>query len=198
MTGMVQWLVTHLGYGGIVLLTLAETLFPPLPSEVIIPLAAVSAQRAGLTLWGAIVAATLGSLAGNLFWFALAWRFGMARLRRLVERHGRWFTADWHEIERAEGYFLRHGAAFLCLGRLLPAIRTFVSIPAGLAQMSPLRYLLWSGLGTAAWTGLLAGAGWQLGARYRDIQTVLAPLTAAVILPFLGWYLWRLYKSFQT
>jgi membrane protein DedA with SNARE-associated domain len=198
MTGMVQWLVTHLGYGGIVLLTLAETLFPPLPSEVIIPLAAVSAQRAGLTLWGAIVAATLGSLAGNLFWFALAWRFGMARLRRLVERHGRWFTADWHEIERAEGYFLRHGAVFLCLGRLLPAIRTFVSIPAGLAQMSPLRYLLWSGLGTAAWAGLLAGAGWQLGARYRDIQTVLAPLTAAVILPFLGWYLWRLYKSFQT
>ena len=197
MTQLVQWIVVHLGYGGIAILTLAETEKPPLPSEVIIPLAAVSAQQAGMNVWGAIAAGTLGSMAGNLFWFALAWRFGMARFRRLVERHGRWLTADWREIERAERYFLRHGAVLLCQARLLPAISTFVSIPAGLAHMSPLSYLLWSSLGTAAWTGILAGAGWQLGARYGEIETVLAPLTLAVILPFLAWYLWRLYKSFQ-
>jgi membrane protein DedA with SNARE-associated domain len=195
MIGVVQWFVVHLGYAGIAALTLSETVFPPLPSEVIIPLAAVSAQRAGMNVWGVIAAGTLGSMTGNLVWFALAWRFGLVRLRRLVERHGRWFTADWAEIERAERYFLRHGAAFLCLGRLLPAIRTFVSVPAGLAHMSPLRYLLWSSLGTAAWTALLAGAGWALGARYREIETVLAPLTAIVILPFIAWYLWRLCKS---
>jgi len=198
MTGIVQWLVVHLGYGGIVALTLAETVFPPLPSEVIIPLAAVCAQQAGMNVWGVIAAGTFGSMAGNLFWFALAWRFGMERLRRLVERHGRWFTAEWYEIERAQRHFMRHGAAFVCLGRLLPAIRTFVSLPPGLARMPPLRYLLWSTFGTAAWTGLLAGAGWQLGARYGEIQTVLAPLTLAVILPFAAWYLWRLYKSFQA
>jgi membrane protein DedA with SNARE-associated domain len=198
MIDVVQWFVAHLGYAGIALLTLAETIFPPLPSEVIIPLAAVSARQAGLDAWGVIAAGTLGSMAGNLFWFALAWRFGMTRFRRLVERHGRWFTAEWREIERAERYFLRHGAAFICLGRLLPAVRTFVSVPAGLAHMPPARYLLWSSLGTATWTGLLAGAGWQLGARYREIQTVLAPLTAIVILPFVAWYLWRLYKSFRA
>lgn len=198
MPQLVQWFVVHLGYSGIALLTLAETVFPPLPSEVIIPLAAVSAQQAGMNVWSTIAAGTLGSMAGNLFWFALAWRFGMTRFRRLVERHGRWLTADWSEIERAERYFLRHGAMFLCLGRLLPAIRTFVSIPAGLAHMSPLTYLLWSSLGTAAWTSVLAGAGWQLGARYGEIETVLAPLTLAVILPFLAWYLWRLYKSFRA
>jgi membrane protein DedA with SNARE-associated domain len=198
MIDLVQWFVAHLGYAGIALLTLVETIFPPLPSEVIIPLAAVSAQQASMNAWGVIAAGTLGSMAGNLFWFALAWRFGMARFSRLVERHGRWFTADWREIERAEGYFLRHGALFICLGRLLPAIRTFISVPAGLAHMPPARFLLWSSLGTAAWTGILAGAGWQLGARYRDIQTVLAPLTAIIILPFVAWYLWRLYKSFRT
>ena len=197
MIGVVQWFVVHLGYAGIALLTLAETIFPPLPSEVIIPLGAVSAQRAGLSLWGVIAAATLGSMAGNLAWFALAWRFGLARFRRLVERHGRWFTADWAEIERVERYFIRHGAAFICLGRLLPAARTFVSVPAGLAHMPVSRYLLWSGVGTAAWTALLAGAGWSLGARYGAIETVLAPLTAIVVLPFVAWYLWRLCKSFR-
>lgn len=198
MIGVVHWFVAHLGYAGIALLTLMETIFPPLPSEVIIPLAAIAAQRAGMNAWGVVVAGTLGSMAGNLFWFALAWRFGMARFRRLVERHGRWFTADWSEIERAEGYFLRHGALFIGLGRLLPAIRTFISVPAGLAHMPLARFLLWSSLGTGAWTSILAGAGWQLGARYREIQTVLAPLTAVIILPFVAWYLWRLYKSFRT
>lgn len=197
MVGLVQWFVVNLGYAGIVLLTFAETVFPPLPSEVIIPLAAVSGQRTGMNVWGVIAAGALGSMIGNMVWFALAWRFGMVRFRRLVERHGRWFTADWTGIERAERYFLRHGAVFLCFGRLLPAIRTFVSIPAGLARMPVSRYLLWSSLGTAAWTGLLAGAGWSLGARYREIETMLAPLTMIVIIPFIAWYLWRLYKSFR-
>lgn len=197
MIDVVQWFVLQLGYAGIALLTLAETVFPPLPSEVIIPLSAVCAQRAGMSVAGVIAAGTLGSMLGNLMWFALAWRFGMARFRSLVERHGRWLTAEWPEIERAERYFIRHGAIFLCLGRLLPAVRTFVSVPAGLARMPVSRYLLWSSFGTAAWTALLAGAGWQLGVRYREIETVLAPLTAIIILPFAAWYLWRLYQSFR-
>lgn len=197
MIGTVQWFVVHLGYAGIALLTFAETIFPPLPSEVIIPFAALCAQHEGLALGGVIAAGTLGSMAGNMAWFALAWHFGMARFRRLVERHGRWFTVEWREIERAERYFVRHGAAFVCLGRLLPAARTFISAPAGLTRMSPLRYLLWSSIGTAAWTALLAGGGWILGARYREIANTLAPLTAIIILPFIAWYLWRLCKSFR-
>ncbi len=197
MTDAIGWLVAQFGYGGIVLLTLAETVFPPLPSEIIIPLAAYQAQRSGMNLAGVILAGTLGSMAGNMIWFALAWRFGMARLRRLVERHGRWLTVEWPEVERAERWFMRHGAPFVCAGRLLPAIRTFVSLPAGLARMSPWRYLLWSSLGTAGWTAILASAGWSLGLRYGDIESVLRPLTAAVIAPFLFWYLWRLIRSFR-
>ncbi len=197
MARAIAWLIGHFGYGGIALLTFAETVFPPLPSEVIIPLAAYHAQRGALGLAGVILAGTAGSMAGNMVWFALAWRFGMARLRRLVERHGRWLTAEWRDVERAERSFIRHGAFFVCAGRLLPAIRTFVSLPAGLAHMNVWRYLVWSSLGTFGWTAILAGAGWTLGVRYGDIETMLGPLTAAVIAPFLLWYLWRLVRSFR-
>jgi membrane protein DedA with SNARE-associated domain len=92
---------------------------------------------------------------------------------------------------------MRHGALFVCTGRLLPAIRTFVSLPAGLARMNPWRYGAWSCLGTAGWTAILAATGWNLGVRYGDLEAVLGPLTAAVIAPFLLWYLWRLFRSFR-
>lgn len=197
MTGIVEWLVANLGYGGIALLTFAETIFPPLPSEVIIPLCAYHAQRNAMRLTGVILCGTAGSVAGNMVWFLLAWRFGMARLRRLVDRHGRWFTAEWHEIERAERWFIRHGTLFVCAGRLLPAVRTFVSFPAGLARMNPWRYFAWSCLGTVGWTAILSAAGWHLGVRYGDLRAILAPLTGAVITPFLLWYLWRLARSFK-
>jgi membrane protein DedA with SNARE-associated domain len=197
MADTIFWLIEHLGYAGIALLTFAETIFPPLPSEVIIPVAAYQAQRGAMNLAGVVLAGTAGSMAGNMVWFALARRFGLVRLRRLVERHGRWLTADWHEIERAERYFMRHGTLFVCTGRLLPAVRTFISLPAGLARMNSWRYLLWSTLGAAGWTLALAGAGWNLGVRYGDIETILRPLAAAVIVPFLLWYLWRLVRSFR-
>jgi membrane protein DedA with SNARE-associated domain len=196
MAEITRWLIGHLGYAGIALLTFAETIFPPLPSEVIIPLSAFQAQRNGLNLAGVILCGTAGSMAGNMVWFALAWRFGMTRLRRLVDRHGRWLTVQWPDIDRAERMFMRHGALFVCTGRLLPAIRTFVSLPAGLARMNPWRYFAWSCLGTAGWTATLAAAGWNLGVHYGDLEAVLAPLTAAVIAPFLLWYLWRLFRSF--
>src|SRR4051812_32138638 len=102
MTGIIGWIIGQCGYLGVALLTLAETVFPPLPSEVIIPLAGLEAQRRGLSLAGVVIAGTAGSMAGNLFWYGLALRLGLPRFRPLVERHGRWLTAEWRDIERAE------------------------------------------------------------------------------------------------
>lgn len=194
MSDLIRSVVQHLGYFGVVLLTLAETIFPPLPSEVIIPLAGLEAQRAAMSLPGVIIAGTCGSMLGNAFWYWLARRLGLVRLRPLVERHGHWLTASWRDIEKGERYFSRHGALFVFVARIIPAVRTFISVPAGFAKMPVARYLFWSTLGTAIWTGALAYAGWTLGTRYEEVDRVIRPLSLAIIAPFVAWYFWRLLR----
>jgi membrane protein DedA with SNARE-associated domain len=198
MTHAIGWIIEAGGYFGIALLTLAETVFPPLPSEVIIPLAGLEAQQRGLNLAGVVIAGTIGSMTGNVLWYWLALRLGLARFKPLVDAYGRWFTADWPEIERAERYFARHAALFVFLGRLLPAIRTFISVPAGFARMPLLVYLFWSTLGTSLWTAALAAAGWTLGENVGEVRQVVGPISLCVFLFFAGWYLWRLVRSFRT
>jgi membrane protein DedA with SNARE-associated domain len=196
MTDLIGWIVAHCGYAGIILLTLAETVFPPLPSEVIIPLAALEAQHQGLALAGVITAGTTGTMIGNLVWYGLARRLGLARFKPLVDAYGRWLTADWQDIERAENYFARHAALFVFLVRLLPAIRTFISIPAGFARMNLVSFVAWSSLGTALWTGALAWAGWTLGIHVEEVQHFTGPLSLGIFLFFTAWYVWRLIRSF--
>jgi membrane protein DedA with SNARE-associated domain len=194
-TDIIGWIIASFGYPGVALLTLAETVFPPLPSEVIIPLAALEAQQQGLSLAGVVIAGTTGSMTGNLFWYWLALRLGLPRFKPLVDKYGRWLTAEWRDIERAERYFARHAALFVFLGRLLPAIRTFISVPAGFAGMKPAPYFFWSALGTSLWTGALATAGWALGENVADVRQVTGPVSLGIFLFFAAWYLWRLVRS---
>ena len=198
MTDIIGWIIGQCGYLGVALLTFAETVFPPLPSEVIIPLAGLEAQARGMSLAGVVIAGTTGSMAGNFIWYLLARRLGLTRFKPLVARYGRWLTCAWRDIERAEKYFTRHAALFVFLGRLLPAIRTFISIPAGFARMALGFYLFWSTLGTMLWTTALASAGWTLGANVGEVREILGPLTLAIIAFFGGWYLWRLARSFRA
>ena len=198
MTDLIGWILGQCGYLGVALLTLAETVFPPLPSDVIIPLAALEAQHRGLSLTGVVIAGTAGSMTGNFLWYWLALRLGLPRFKPLVDRYGRWLTAEWRDIEQAERYFARHAALFVFLGRLLPAIRTFISVPAGFARMKLPAYLLWSSIGTALWTAALAYAGWALGENVAEVRQIVGPISLGVFLFFAGWYLWRLARSFRT
>jgi membrane protein DedA with SNARE-associated domain len=131
---------------------------------------------------------------GNLFWYWLARRLGLTRFKPLVDRYGRWLTADWKDIERGERYFARHGSLFVFVARVLPAIRTFISVPAGFAEMPIFAYIAWSTIGTAIWTGALAYAGWTLAERYSEINRIVQPLSIAIVAPLLAWYLWRLVR----
>lgn len=106
----IQQHIDQLGYLGIALLMFVETVFPPLPSEVIMPLAGVRASRGAMSLPGVIVAGAAGAMAGNVVWYGTARAIGVDRLRGLIDRHGRWATLDWAEVERAEDWFRRHGA----------------------------------------------------------------------------------------
>ena len=191
---MADWtirLIDQTGYVGIFLLMFLETIFPPIPSEVIMPVAGVRAAQGPLSLWGVIASGTAGAMLGNLFWYALARVIGMRRFRPFIEKYGRWLTMDWPDVEKAERLFGRFGGIIVSLGRLLPTIRSVISIPAGLLSMRLRSFLIWSTLGTVAWTALLASAGWGLGRAFRDIDKVLGPLSTAVILTIVAAYIWR-------
>ena len=180
------------GYLGVFALMLLETVFPPIPSEVIMPLAGVVAARGHLSLPWVIVAGTAGAMAGNIIWYVAAQAMGLDRFRPLIERYGRWLTLDWAEIERAHRLFDRHGKSLVFIGRMLPTVRSLVSIPAGLLKMRFVPFVLWSTLGSTVWTAGLALAGWMLGNQFEDIEAVLGPLSLAVIIGAAGWYVWRL------
>lgn len=191
MEGWILELIEQSGYVGVFFLMLLETVFPPIPSEVIMPVAGMSAASGGLKLGGVIAAGTAGAMTGNLAWYLLAKAIGPARFQALVERHGRWLTMDWHDVERARGAFSRFGGLIVCTGRLVPTIRSVVSIPAGLLRMQLHRFLIWSTLGTVGWSSGLAVAGWWLGREVAGIEAIIGPLSTAVIIVVTGLYLWR-------
>jgi len=184
-------LIDQTGYVGIFLLMFLETVFPPIPSEVIMPVAGARAARGPLTLWGVIASGTAGAMLGNLFWYALARVIGMKRFRPFIENYGRWLTMDWDDVEKAEKLFGRFGGTIVSVGRMLPTIRSIISIPAGLLSMRLKTFLLWSTLGTAGWTAILATAGWGLGMAFDDIEKILGPLSTAIIVLIVVAYVWR-------
>ncbi|HEX8624816.1 MAG TPA: DedA family protein [Allosphingosinicella sp.] len=184
-------LIDQTGYVGIFLLMFLETIFPPIPSEVIMPVAGARAAQGPLSLWGVIASGTAGAMLGNLFWYALARVIGMKRFRPFIENYGRWLTMDWDDVEKSERLFGRFGGAIVSVGRMLPTIRSVISIPAGLLSMRLKTFLLWSTLGTAVWTAGLATAGWGLGMAFDDIEKILGPLSTAIILLIVVAYVWR-------
>src|SRR5699024_8202967 len=135
MTDFIISSIQSAGYVGIALLMLLENLFPPIPSELIVPFAGYVAARGDLWLPGVIAAGTLGSMSGALPWYALGWWFNEERLKRMAARYGRWFTITPDEVATASVWFHRYGPAAVFFGRMIPTIRTVISLPAGIVRM---------------------------------------------------------------
>jgi len=191
MTDWVQGLIADGGYWGVLLLMFGETIFPPIPSEVIMSMAGLQVAKGNMELSGAILAGTAGAMLGNIVWYLAARRLGLERLRPMIERHGRWLTMDWAEVDRGERWFSRHGYLFVCVGRMLPTVRSLVSIPAGLMRMRFLPFILWSSIGTFGWSALLAVGGWILGTRFAEMEVWLGLASTVLLAAMAAWYLWR-------
>jgi membrane protein DedA with SNARE-associated domain len=185
-------LVEWAGYWGVALLMFIETVFPPVPSEVIMTVAGVSASRGHMTLVGTIAAGTAGAMLGNWLWYWLAIKFGEKRMHIFIDRYSRWLTLDWEEVERGHALFRKHGSIIVLLARMIPTLRSLISIPAGLFQMSLRRFLIFSTIGTAGWSAALAGAGFFLGSQFQDVEKWLGPLSTVVIVGIIATYVWRL------
>ena len=179
------------GYGGVFLLMLLETVFPPIPSEVVLPIAGMRAANGPLGLPGVIIASTLGTMTGNLLWYLAARSVGLDRFRYFITRYGRWITLDWYDVERVQALFGRFGSGIVFVGRMLPTIRTFISVPAGIVRMGIGPFLVWSTVGTALFAAALAGVGYAAGSRFKEIEEIAGPIPSAVIVGILAWYVWR-------
>ena len=193
--GMFDWItgvIARLGYVGVAALTFLENLFPPIPSELVIPLAGYVAAEGDLHLGVVIAMGASGSLAGALVWYAVGRRIGERRLRAWVHRHGKWLTLSARDLDRAQVWFRRHGNAAVFLGRLVPGVRTLISLPAGFTVMPLAPFLLYSLLGTVVWTVALAYAGVLLQANFAIVGDYVNIVTN-VLLALLGVVLVRRY-----
>lgn len=191
---MFDWftrLLSALGPFGVFLLTLAENVFPPIPSEVVLPLAGYVAFQGDGPLLVTIVAGTFGSVAGAMFWYYLGRCIGIDRFKRFAERHGRWLTLTPAEVDRVDRWFDRHGQWAVLFGRLVPGVRTLISVPAGVTGMKLTSFLVYSTIGSALWTTLLVLAGYELGENYSLVERVIEPASNLVLVIVITLYFWR-------
>ncbi len=185
--------VERVGEVGVGALVALENLFPPIPSEVILPFAGFQAERGELNLMLAWVAATAGALVGALILYALGAWVGSERLHALAGQ--RWFVVlSQKDYERGERFFERHGGKIVLLGRCVPLVRSVVSVPAGVARMPLARFCLYTVAGSAVWNALFLGVGYQLGQNYDRVERWVAPVSYTVVAAFavwIGWLTWR-------
>ena len=186
--------VRILGPLGVCLLMLLEHLFPPLPSELIMPLAGYLAARGDLSLPIALGAGTVGSLVGSTAWYAVGRQVSRQKVLSWVGAHGRWLTICAPDVERAERFFRRHGPSSVLLGRLVPVVRTLISLPAGLTRMPAVPFVLYSAIGGALWTSALGLAGVALGRRFPEVDRYVGWASWAIIAAALVWYIVRLVR----
>ncbi|MBD2462016.1 DedA family protein [Oscillatoria sp. FACHB-1407] len=203
---MAEWITNwitetmeSLGYVGIGLLMFLENLFPPIPSELIMPLAGFTVARGDMELVPAIAAGVIGTMLGALPWYYVGKFVGEDRLRNLADRYGKWVSITGKDIDNSKHWFYRHGtkAVFFC--RLVPGVRTLISLPAGFSGMAIAPFLIYSTLGTTAWVGLLTFAGYLLGENYNLVEEYLGVVSKVVllgiVLAFVFWIVRRQRRS---
>lgn len=191
---MFDWIVdiiSAMGPVGVGIVMFLENVFPPISSELVMPLAGFIVAHEGGSLALILVAGTIGALAGAVLWYWIGRWLGEERLRVLAERYGRWFTMTPDEFDQATDWFRRHGTKAVLIGRMIPTVRTLISVPAGVSGMPFGPFLLYSAIGTFGWTLFLGLSGYILESQYERVQDWLNPVSTAVVIGIVGWYLWR-------
>jgi membrane protein DedA with SNARE-associated domain len=190
-TAWIEGLIESWGAAGVAVLMFLENVFPPIPSELVLPLAGYKAAEGHLSLPLALAAGTIGSLAGVTLWYLAARAVGTAGLKHFARKHGRLLTLTPGDIDKVNEWFGRHGGKAILIGRLVPGVRTLISIPAGVCGMSLTRFLLLSAVGTAAWSTVLILAGHTLGKEFDRVESWVSPVGNVVLGGAMLYYLYR-------
>ena len=194
MVDTIAEIMARTGVLGIFLLMLAENLFPPIPSEVIMPVAGFAAAQGRLDPLAVFLAGLAGAVLGNAGWYEASRAVGQERVERFADRWGRYLGITGEDVRGASDWLTRWGAAAVFLCRCLPGPRTLISVPAGIARMNRWVFYPATILGTALWTGFLMLAGWWFQGRWEQIGQWMEPVgvgvAAAAVLAYV-WHLWR-------
>lgn len=185
LTSFAAWIadVIHsLGYIGVAFLTALESVIPIIPSELILPLSGFLAGQNRLWLPGVILAATVGSVSGTFVLYGLGYRLGEERARGFITQYGRWVFLKESDLDRAVQWFDTHGGKAVLFGRLIPVVRSLISIPAGIHHMTLTRFVAYTVPGSTVWNGVLVGLGWILGENWRVVSEYARWLTYAVLI----------------
>jgi membrane protein DedA with SNARE-associated domain len=197
LSGLERWamdVLLTLGYLGIAVLVALETIIPPIPSELILPLAGFHVAEGRFSYPVVVLSATVGSLLGSFLLYGLGVWFGQERLRHFVSRAGRYIFVDLSDLDRSERWFDQHGRAAVFAARLVPGMRSLISLPAGLAHMPLWSFAIYTLLGSVVWNGLLVGLGWLLGSRWELVGTygpIIEYAVLALVLAMALRFFWR-------
>ncbi|ECB9670367.1 DedA family protein [Listeria monocytogenes] len=195
-------IMADFGYIGIFVLIMVENLFPPIPSEIILTFGGFMTTVTSLNVVMVIIVATLGSVVGAILLYKVASYFGKERLTKIVLKYGRILRLKESDIERAENFFLKYGswAVFLC--RMIPLIRSLISIPAGMTKMKMSKFLILTIAGSLLWNTVLIGLGAMLGESWSEIvvfmdsfSTIIYSIIAILVVVGLGFFFRARFKK---
>lgn len=199
---MIEWItqtMNSLGYGGIALLMFLENLFPPIPSELIMPLAGFTVSQGKMTLIPAIFAGVVGTILGAFPWYYLGKLVDQSTLEKLANQYGKWIFVSGTDINKANKWFNQYGNMAVFLGRLVPGVRTLISLPAGMNHLNLSSFIIYSTIGTTIWVSLLTIAGYVLGNNYslveKYISTVSNIVFFSIIILFILWIIGKQIKK---
>lgn len=198
---MQDWVVDtvrSLGPAGVALLMFVENVFPPLPSELIMPLAGYLSVNGSMSFAGTVVAGTVGSLFGTTLWYWLGRRIGEDQLRDWLRKYGVYLALRPGDVRRVQRFFDRYGAVGVIVGRTIPGVRTLISLPAGLGRMSFPKFLACSAVGIALWTAGLAYAGRLLGRHFPAVGDYVGIVAWVVLVLGVVWYVVRVARIVRS
>lgn len=197
MTDWIQEIMAQLGYFGIAVLMFLDNVFPPIPSEIIMPSAGYTASQGQLLLIGVIVAGCIGSLVAAALLYWVGYSFSHQKIFQFVDRYGKYLFIKVEDVEKSLRWFEQYGHRIVFFGRMIPAVRSLISIPAGMSRMPFWKFMFYSGLGTIIWTTFLACIGFYFGENQALMAQIFSQVGYFIIAVVFILLLWMLYLRHQ-
>lgn len=194
---LTEWIIfvmEKLGYLGIALLMFLDNIFPPVPSEIIMPSAGYSASQGELLLIGVIIAGCIGSLVAAAVLYWIGYKFNHATIFHFVDRYGKYFFIQSSDVKTALDWFEHYGHRIVFFGRMVPAVRSLISIPAGMSRMPFWKFMFYSSLGTIIWTSFLACVGFYFGENQALMHQIFSQVGYVMLGIALLIILWIFYR----
>lgn len=196
MEAWIQGIMEQFGYLGVFLLIMVENLFPPIPSEIILTFGGFMTTSTDLTIWGVILASTLGSMIGAMILYGIGLLLDVERLEKIVDRWGHILRLTRDDIHKADKWFDKYGIWTVFFCRFVPLIRSLISLPAGMSNMNFGLFLFFTTIGSLIWNtvliylGAAVGSQWEIIVHYMDIYSnIVYALIAVAIIVFIVWFI---------